>query len=70
MNKVVLLTDRPEERETLISYLKILFPECEIEARPKQAAKLQRLSFASEPFRPSDGYKLRQAFEKDNEGLQ
>jgi hypothetical protein len=35
MHKVVLLTDRPEECETLISCLKILFPECEVLAQPK-----------------------------------
>ncbi len=49
MNKVVLLTDRLEECETLISYLKILFPECEVQIQPKQAAKLQRTSLALEP---------------------
>jgi hypothetical protein len=49
MNKVVLLTDRLEECETLISYLKILFPECEVQVQPKQAAKLQRTSLALEP---------------------
>ncbi len=35
MNKVILLTDRPEECETLISCLKILFPECEVQVQPK-----------------------------------
>ena len=49
MNKVVLLTDRPEECETLISCLKILFPECEVQVQPKQAAKLQRTSLALKP---------------------
>ena len=44
MNKVVLLKDRPEECETLISCLKILFPECEVQVQPKQAAELQRAS--------------------------
>ncbi len=44
MNKVVLLTDCPEECETLISCLKILFPECEVQVQPKQAAELQRTS--------------------------
>ncbi|MBW2014447.1 MAG: hypothetical protein JRI69_11785 [Deltaproteobacteria bacterium] len=48
MDKVVLLTDRPEECETLISYIKILFPECEVQVQPKQAAKLQRTSLALE----------------------
>jgi len=49
MHKVVIFTDRPDECETLISCLKILFPECEVEVRPKQANKLQRASLASEP---------------------
>ena len=50
MNKVVLLTDRPEECETLISCLKILFPECEVQVQvqPNQAAKLQRTYLAVE----------------------
>jgi hypothetical protein len=52
MHKVVLLTDRPEECETQISCLKILFPECEVEVRPKQANKLRRASLASEPSTP------------------
>jgi hypothetical protein len=49
MNQVVLLTDRSEECETLISCLKILFPECEVQVQPNQAAKLQRTSLALEP---------------------
>ncbi|MGD2029746.1 MAG: hypothetical protein PVG86_07380 [Desulfobacterales bacterium] len=49
MHKVVLLTDRPEECEAQISCLKILFPECEVEIRPKQANKLRHASLASEP---------------------
>jgi hypothetical protein len=49
MNKIVLLTDRPEECETLISCLKILFPECDIQVQSKQAAKLQRTPLALEP---------------------
>ena len=52
MNKVVLLTDRPEECETLISCLKKLFPECEVQVQPKQANKLRRASLASEPSTP------------------
>ena len=52
MHKVVIFTDRPEEYETLISCLKILFPECEIQVQPKQADKLQRASLASEPSTP------------------
>ena len=57
MHKVVIFTDRPEEYETLISCLKILFPECEIQVQPKQADKLQRASLASEPstFRNKGG---------------
>ncbi len=49
MDKVILLTDRPEECETLISCLKILFPECEIQVRPKQATEFQREALALEP---------------------
>jgi len=49
MHKVVLLTDRPEECETLISCLKILFPECEIQVQAKQAVGLERASLALEP---------------------
>jgi len=48
MDKIVLLTDRPEECETLISCLKILFPECEIQVQPKQEAKLQHASLVLE----------------------
>jgi hypothetical protein len=48
MDKVVLLTDRPEEYETLISYIKILFPECEVQVQPKQVAKLQGASLVIE----------------------
>ena len=44
MNQVILLTDRPEECETLISCLKILFPEFEVQVQPKQADNLQRMS--------------------------
>jgi hypothetical protein len=49
MHKIVIFTDRPEECETLISCLKILFPECEVQVQAKQADKLQRASLASEP---------------------
>ena len=48
-DKVVLLTDRPEECETPIPYLKIPFPECEIRIQPKRTAKLQCVAFALEP---------------------
>ncbi len=44
MDKVVFLTDRPEECDPLISCLKLLFPECEVQVQPKQAAELQRTS--------------------------
>ena len=47
MHKVVIFTDRPEECETLISWPKKLFPECEVQVQPKQADKLQRASLAS-----------------------
>ncbi|MGD2150279.1 MAG: hypothetical protein PVJ20_03410 [Desulfobacterales bacterium] len=49
MHKVVIFTNRPEECETLISCLKILFPECEVQVQPKQADKFQRMSLSSEP---------------------
>jgi len=49
MHKVVLLTDRPEECETLISCLKTLFPECDVRVQLKQAAMLQRTFLALEP---------------------
>jgi len=52
MNRVVLITDRPEECETLISCLKILFPECEVQVQPKQAAKFQGTSLVLEPSTP------------------
>jgi hypothetical protein len=52
MHKVVLLTDRPEECEIQISCLKILFPECEVEVRPKPANKFRRAFLASEPSTP------------------
>ena len=48
MDKIVFLTDRPEECESLISCLKILFPECEILVQPKHAAVLQGASLALE----------------------
>jgi len=49
MHKVVIFTDRPEECETLMSCLKILFSECEVQVQPKQADNLQQISLASEP---------------------
>ncbi|MBW2246947.1 MAG: hypothetical protein JRF62_07050 [Deltaproteobacteria bacterium] len=49
MDKIVFITDHPEECESLISYLKILFPECEIQIQPKQATELQGASSALEP---------------------
>ena len=49
MDKIVLLTDRLEERDPLISCLRLLFPECEIQVQPKQAGELGRTSLASEP---------------------
>ena len=48
MDKVVFLTDRPEECDPLISCLKLLFPECKIQVQPKQAAELQRESLGLE----------------------
>jgi hypothetical protein len=47
MDKIVLLTDRLEECEPLISCLRLLFPECEIQVQPKQAEELGRTSPAS-----------------------
>ena len=55
MDKVILLTDRPEECNPLISCLKLLFPECKIQVQQKQAAGLERASSALEP---STAYKM------------
>jgi hypothetical protein len=49
MHKVVIFTHRPEECETLISCLKILFPECEVQVQPNQTDEFQRSSLASKP---------------------
>ena len=49
MDKVILLTNRPEECDPLVSCLKLLFPECEIQVQPKQAGELQRASLTLEP---------------------
>lgn len=49
MDKIVLITDRPEECETLISCIKIMFPECEIQIQPRHTTVLQRASLASGP---------------------
>jgi len=62
MDKVVLLTDRPEECEPLISCLKLLFPECEVQVQPKQAAGLQRTSLALEP---STAYRMYINFDRN-----
>jgi len=48
MDKVILLTNRPEECEPLISCLKLLFPECKIQVQPKKVAELQRTSLGLE----------------------
>jgi hypothetical protein len=62
MDKVVLLTDRLEECEPLISCLKLLFPGCEVQAQPKQAGELQRASLALEP---STAYRMDRDFAKN-----
>ena len=49
MDKVILLTDRFEECDPLISCLKLLFPECEIQVQVKQAKGLERSSLALNP---------------------
>ena len=59
MDKVVLLTDRFEECDPLISCLKLLFPECEIQIQPKQAAKFERTSLTLEP---STAYRMDRDF--------
>jgi hypothetical protein len=59
MNKIVLLTDRLEEREPLISCLELLFPEYEIQIQPKQAAKFERTSLTLEP---STAYRMDRDF--------
>ena len=59
MNKVVLLTDRLKECDPLIACLKLLFPECEIQIQPKQAAKFERTSLTLEP---STAYRMDRDF--------
>jgi hypothetical protein len=49
MDKVVLLTDRLEEPDPMMSFIKIVFIECEVQVQLKQAAKLRRMSLALEP---------------------
>jgi len=61
MDKVVFLTDRPEECDPLISCLKLLFPECEVQVQPKQAAGLERATLALEP---STAYRMDRDFAK------
>jgi len=61
MDKVVFLTDRPEECDPLISCLKLLFPECEVQVQPKQVAGLERASLALEP---STAYRMDRDFAK------
>ena len=48
MDKVILLTDRPEECNPLISCLKLLFPKCKIQVQPKKTVELQRTSLGLE----------------------
>ena len=48
MDKVILLTDRTEECNPLISCLKLLFPECKIQVQQKKAAGLESASSALE----------------------
>jgi hypothetical protein len=50
MHKVVIFTDCPEECETPLSCLKLLFPEFEVQFELKQADELQRTSSALESF--------------------
>ena len=49
MDKVILLTNCPEECNPLISCIKSLFPECKIQVQPKQADGLEHASSALEP---------------------
>ena len=62
MDKVILLTDRLEECEPLISCLKLLFPECEIQVQPKQTEGLERASLGLEP---STAYRMFINFDKN-----
>ena len=59
MDKIILLTNRIKECEPLISCLKLLFPECEVQAQSKQAGELQRASLALEP---STAYRMDRDF--------
>ena len=43
MRKIVILTNSPDEKALLISWLEILFPECEIEIRRGQEEKVETL---------------------------
>lgn len=36
MKKIVILTNAPDEKALLISWLRFLFPECEIKIQPGQ----------------------------------
>jgi predicted phosphatase len=36
LNKIVILTDHPEKHDMLIVCLRRLFPECEIQVKPKE----------------------------------
>ena len=43
MKKIVILTNAPDEKALLVSWLGILFPECEIEIRPGQEETIETL---------------------------
>jgi hypothetical protein len=49
MDKIVISTDRLKECEPLISCLKFLFPECEIQVQPKHAKGLKHPRLTVEP---------------------
>ena len=41
LKKIVILTDHPERRDTLTTCLSILFPECQIQLKPKEMVFLK-----------------------------
>ena len=62
MNKIVLLTNRLEECEPLISCLKLLFPECEIQIKPNHTAQFERNSSTLDP---STAYRMDRDFARN-----
>ena len=49
MEKIVIVTDRPEEDDSLIACLSALFPECEIQIFSSQTEILRSTPVVPEP---------------------